>query len=212
MISYAQHLEDETLMRALGEVQNGFYIDVGASHPSEGNVTKVFYDLGWCGINIEPAESTYRLLSEQRPRDINIRVCAGAKDGFDEFDFYPHLNDGVNPISDHLRTLQGATVTAILPVISLDTVIAEHSWGRTIHFLKIDVEGYERQVLEGINLAAHRPWIIVVEATLPHTRIRSDHQWNDILFSAGYQEAYFDGLNCFYVSPDQLELKSVLPR
>jgi hypothetical protein len=52
LISYAQNAEDVLLWRALGAVQDGFYIDVGANDPQEGSVTKLFYDAGWHGINV----------------------------------------------------------------------------------------------------------------------------------------------------------------
>jgi len=53
-VSYAQNYEDVMLWRALKHIENGFYIDVGAAWPSEHSVTKLFYDEGWRGINIEP--------------------------------------------------------------------------------------------------------------------------------------------------------------
>ena len=40
---------------------------------------------------------------------------------------------------------------------------------QTIHFLKIDVEGAEAEVLEGLNLERIRPWIIVIEANEPNS-------------------------------------------
>ena len=40
--TYAQFLEDVILYRALRDVQNGFYIDVGAYRPEENSVTKLF--------------------------------------------------------------------------------------------------------------------------------------------------------------------------
>ena len=54
-LSYAQFLEDIQLYRALKEIKNGFYIDVGANHPLDHSVTKLFYEKGWSGINIEPS-------------------------------------------------------------------------------------------------------------------------------------------------------------
>ena len=41
-ISYAQNFEDVMLARALGDVETGFYIDVGAQDPDEGSVYKAF--------------------------------------------------------------------------------------------------------------------------------------------------------------------------
>ena len=37
-----------------GGKRSGFYVDVGAGHPTEDSVTRHFYDLGWRGINVEP--------------------------------------------------------------------------------------------------------------------------------------------------------------
>ena len=80
-ISYAQNNEDVLLWRALGHVQDGFYIDVGASDPVEHSVTKAFYDSGWHGINIEPLPAHIEAFQEQRPRDINLALAAGSLEG-----------------------------------------------------------------------------------------------------------------------------------
>ena len=77
MISYAQNFEDVVLWRALKNVKNGFYIDVGANHPIGGSVTKWFYEQGWSGINIEPVKSFYDKLCRDRKRDINICKALG---------------------------------------------------------------------------------------------------------------------------------------
>ena len=80
-ISYSQNNEDVLLWRALGHIKNGYYIDVGANDPVEHSVTKAFYDAGWNGISIEPLPSFHQAFEEQRPRDVNLAVAAGATDG-----------------------------------------------------------------------------------------------------------------------------------
>src|SRR3990170_2668962 len=80
-ISYAQNFEDVILRRVLKDVEQGFYIDVGASDPVDDSVTKAFYDLGWHGINIEPIPTYFNLLCEHRPRDINLPVAISDKVG-----------------------------------------------------------------------------------------------------------------------------------
>ena len=77
LISYAQNFEDIMLWRALSQVKNGTYIDVGANDPIIDSVTKVFYDNGWSGINIEPVKENWEKLLEARPRDVNIQCMAG---------------------------------------------------------------------------------------------------------------------------------------
>ena len=52
--SYAQNFEDLMLYRALGKVERGFYIDIGAHHPEIDSVSKAFVDRGWRGVHVEP--------------------------------------------------------------------------------------------------------------------------------------------------------------
>src|ERR1700756_4734449 len=205
---YAQHGEDLALARLLPDVERGFYIDVGAGHPESCNVTKLFYDRGWSGINIEPAPTDYRLLCAARPRDINLNCCAGASEGVDCFAVYPAFNEAVNAQEAGIRAIfarQGLfPIQRTIQTVTLNTVIRIHAPEQCdIHFLKIDVEGYERRVLEGLDLSRYRPWVLCIEATEPYTQIRSDHKWNDLIFAAGYRQIAFDGLNCFYQSPDR---------
>ena len=41
-VSHAQNFEDVMLWRALGDVKQGFYVDVGAADPVDMSVTKAF--------------------------------------------------------------------------------------------------------------------------------------------------------------------------
>ena len=79
---------------------------------------------------------------------------------------------------------------------------------REIHWLKIDVEGVEDQVIESWSPSNVRPWIVVVEATEPLTPEQSHMSWEPKLLQLGYQFVYFDGLNRFYVSSTHSDLKS----
>jgi FkbM family methyltransferase len=200
--SYAQNGEDLVLARLLQDVKEGFYVDVGAGHPETFNVTKLFYDQGWSGINVEPGPTDFALLAKARPRDINLNFCAGSIDGADYFDVYPQLNDCLNAPTDHLHAFFGRQ--GFVPhvracrVFTLNSIIQNHAPEREIHFLKIDVEGYEPQVLMGLDLRRHRPWFLCIEATLPHSRIRSDQKWNHLVLEHGYHQILFDELNCFY--------------
>ncbi len=67
MISYAQNQEDVLLNRVFQGLSDGFYIDVGANDPVVDSVTKLFYDRGWTGINVEPDENCWRRLERSAP-------------------------------------------------------------------------------------------------------------------------------------------------
>jgi hypothetical protein len=70
------------------------------------------------------------------------------------------------------------------------------------------VEGSERRVLAGANLARFRPWIIVIEATEPLSSKGAWNAWEPILLRAGYDFVYFDGLNRWYLAGEKSGLKS----
>ena len=81
IVSYAQNFEDVMLWRALGHIRNGFYIDVGAWSPDKHSVTKLFYEQGWRGINIEPNPVCHAELEEKRKRDTNLKIAVGETTG-----------------------------------------------------------------------------------------------------------------------------------
>jgi FkbM family methyltransferase len=207
-ISYAQNFEDVMLWRALKDITKGTYVDVGAADPSDDSVTKLFYDNGWSGINVDPIEQWHQKLSRERKRDINLKVAISNVPG--EIAIYDIPNTGlstsVKEFSDKHETLHGYKAEEIIvPTKSLDEIIQEHEL-RVIHFLKIDVEGAEKSVLKSINLKVIRPWIVVVESTEPNSQVSTHDDWEYILLSADYLLAYCDGLNRFYVASEHSEL------
>jgi len=206
-ISYAQNAEDVMLWRALKAVKNGFYIDVGANDPEYDSVTKVFYDAGWSGINIEPLRDHYDDLVRRRPRDINLQCAAGAEVGVTELwecDIRGWASASSAVISQHqAKGYEGIFRT--VQVRTLMDICAEHAPGE-IHFIKIDVEGFEADVVAGLDLHQVRPWVLVIEAVEPSTGANVYESWEPSILLANYSLAYADGLNRFYVSHEHAEL------
>jgi FkbM family methyltransferase len=206
-VSYAQNQEDVMLYRALREVGQGFYIDVGAQDPVIDSVTKAFYDRGWHGINIEPSEEYFQKLQSERPHDINLATAAGGESG--RVTFYEVEHTGLsttNPSYAERHSLSGRVVECRdVECTTLDKICDEYDVD-TVHFLKIDVEGSERAVLEGFSLERVRPWLIVVEATEPNSDHEVFSEWEDLLAGHRYDFVYFDGLNRFYLAKERAEL------
>ena len=188
------------LWRALGHVTDGFYVDVGANDPTLDSVTKLFYDAGWHGINIEPVEQWFKKLEKDRPRDLNIKTAAGSKRG--KVVLYDLPDTGLctydKSIAErHERDRGYKKQTFTVSLTPLTDIFDKHCDGE-IHFLKIDFETAELDVIKGLDLQKYRPWIIVVESTLPNLRTENFNDWEAILLGADYNFAYFDGLNRFY--------------
>ena len=76
--------------------------------------------------------------------------------------------------------------------------------------VKIDVEGMEHDVIRGADLEAHRPWVLVIEATKPNTVEDSSQEWEPLVLAAGYRIVLFDGLNRFYVRDDLDDVAELL--
>ncbi len=205
--SYSQNGEDVVLWRALRGVIGGRYIDVGANDPVKDSVSMAFYARGWSGLTIEPDPAFAALLREHRPRDLVIEAAVTASD-HDTAKLHVVEGTGLSTLDDaiadfHSRSdydVQDATV----PTRRLDSILDESGWAdKDIHFLSIDTEGWELQVLESIDLTVWRPWVLVVEATEPNTTESTRHLWEHIVTAAGYQFCLFDGLSCFYVSDER---------
>ena len=208
-VSYAQNFEDVMLWRALQSVQNGFYIDVGACDPDVDSVTRSFYEIGWSGINIEPVTQWYERLQQKRPLDLNLQVAAGERN--EQIQFYEIPNTGLST-SDratalrHERERGVAAIAHTVPVYTVTEICEQHCKDRTIHFMKIDVEGAEESVLKGIDFSRIRPWVILIESTIPNRPTEDFSRCSELLDAAGYHFVYFDGLNRFYLSPEHPEL------
>lgn len=207
-ISYAQNFEDLMLWRALKDVENGFYIDVGAQDSITDSVTKAFYDRGWSGINIEPVDQFYRTLVNHRQRDINIKAAVRSKSG--HVVIHAITDTGMSTTHDEIANIHRSNgwtniEEVVVPAVTLDQVCRENGVGQ-INFLKIDVEGDESEVLAGLSLTEFRPWILVIEATAPTTNADISAAWMPYVTSKRYELVYFDGLNKFFVAEEHSEL------
>lgn len=195
------------LWRALKTVERGFYIDIGANDPVEDSVTKAFYDRGWHGINVEPLSSHLVDLEAQRPRDINVQCAAGSEHGVIDL-WEPEVRGWATADTATARLHANAGIKGkhhTVTIRTLASICEEHCTG-DIHFLKVDVEGFEESVLRGANFDKFRPWVVVVEATKPNSSIEIHSQWEHLLLDGRYLFAYADGLNRFYVALEHREL------
>ncbi len=78
-----------------------------------------------------------------------------------------------------------------VPVRTLASIFEEQKV-TSIDFLKIDVEGYELEVVNGNDWKKYRPKVLVIEATVRH-------KLDPLLKKFGYHLEFFDGLNNYYV-------------
>jgi FkbM family methyltransferase len=177
-----------------GGQQVGFYVDVGAYDPVDGSVTKLFYDRGWSGINVEPG-SVFERLAADRPRDVNLRMAVLDRKGEAAFTEDP-ADRGMSRISERAGGFN-------VPCDTLEGIVAEHGRERPVDFIKIDAEGAEGAIVNATDWRRLRPRVLLIEATLPWSTTLANSGWEPTLLNSGYVRAFFDGINCYYVPEEE---------
>ncbi|MBX3303318.1 MAG: FkbM family methyltransferase [Nitrospira sp.] len=157
------------ILRRVFERQNfGFYVDVGAHHPTRFSNTYFFYKRGWRGINIEPNPDVRDLFCSVRRRDIHVQLGVSNLSG--ELTYYqfnePALNtfDGESVRFNLKRKQYHLKSTCQVKVERLDTILDLYlPVGTPIDFLSIDVEGLDLAVLKSNDWERYRPKCVLVE-------------------------------------------------
>lgn len=204
LISHAQNREDIILSGFFKTLDTGFYVDVGANDPNLDSVTKFFYEKGWSGINVEPIPKLYARLQAARPRDINLNMGVSNANSSMTFREYPALH-GLSTFAKNIQddydklALKDKKYKEFkeyaVPVKTLADIFKEHHV-KIINFMKVDVEGYEYEVLEGNDWKKYRPQVICIESN------HMTKDWRPILLEHGYEQIFFDGLNSYYIAKE----------
>ncbi len=202
---YAQNREDLLIRAFFPDVAAGTYVDVGANHPIIDSVTKLLYDSGWSGVNIEPQTALFDALREDRVRDLNLNIGVGPEPGqlvFTEFPQANGLSTFDRQVADRLRSVGGPTgpgvaVERVVEVRTLGAVIRDAGLAR-VHVLKVDVEGFEYEVLSGMDWSGVRPELVCIEAN----KIDPARDWRNLLSAAGYKSVFHDGINEYWLESE----------
>lgn len=205
MVSYTRNFEDVIVNRVFHDVERGYYVDVGASHPEHDSNTCALYRRGWRGLAVEAQAEQAAAWAAARPEDAFVAAACGAADG----EAVLHCP----PAHGQCATVDAATAAFLnahgvgtearrVAATTLDSLLARHRPAGPIHLLSIDVEGAEAAVLTGLDLGRFRPWLLLVEATRPGTPTQTHAAWEPSVLAAGYRLAYCDGVNRFYVAAE----------
>lgn len=155
--------------------QQGVFVDVGANDGINQSNSLYFERKGWRGILIEPVPETYEKCKQNRPLAQVVHAACVAPD-------YPDteialIDVGLMSIVDGARNsekekqawiqrgeqLQQITSKPCLaPAKTLTSILEEQNLSE-IDILLVDVEGYESEVLAGLDFYRFRPKHIVIE-------------------------------------------------
>ncbi len=172
----------------------GFFVEVGANHPYDWSQTWLLEKNGWRGILIEPQEAYYQLLRQERKNSLVWRAaCSSPSKRGEALLHKPSDNPGVATLEKNVDDVECRyNLSEKVQVVTLDEILT--AAGRpSIDMLSLDVEGTELDVLEGLDLPAYRPKLILIEDKCQSLR---KHRF---LSRAGYRFIKRTGFNSWYI-------------
>ena len=193
-VSYSQFGEDlivRYLFDMLGTKQPT-YLDIGANHPRFISNTYYFYKRGARGVLVEPNPRLCKVLRSVRPRDVVLEVGIGlTAETQADFFVFGGFADGLSTFSrseaTHWETvgLKGHGTIHVehvikVPLVPINHIIADNFEGRAPHFLSLDVEGLDLDVLKGLDFDRFAPDVVCVE-TLEYDQHQASLKKNDII-------------------------------
>ncbi|KZD00160.1 MULTISPECIES: FkbM family methyltransferase [Thalassospira] len=186
---YSQNGEDAYLQALIGDRKRGTYVDVGGFHPRKYSNTRLLYEQGWSGVNIDMFETKIALFKFDRPNDIN--VCCAVSDKAGEMIAYEFPGMGALDTTDEDIANEWAKKFGLdykkrpVPTRSLNDVLSDNGVEK-IDYLNIDVEGAEIPVLNGFDISRFQPDIISIEIHGLLAEVSNTEAYQ-LLVSAGMQ-------------------------
>ena len=171
---------DDKLSRHL-DFRDGFFVECGANDGfRQSNTYYLERFRNWSGLLVEPVPELHARCRKLRPRSTCMQCALVAPD-------HPSSEIGIcyaglmtvtegafrdeerarRHVEEGLR-LQGLTGRELnVPACTLSGLLDRLGMSRPIDFFSLDVEGFEQEVLRGIDFGRHRPRYILVEARDP---------------------------------------------
>ena len=201
--SYSQEGEDLILKRFYEDQKKGFYVDIGAHHPTRFSNTKLLYQKGWNGINVDAMPGSMKLFNNSRKRDINIELGISEKPGF--LNYYIFNESALNGFSEELSNYRDNQndIYKIKEIIKINIITLEMLFDKylppnqIIDLLSIDVEGLDLEVLKSNNWIKYKPNLILVEILSSDLVDTLKTQISIYLMGLGYM-VYFKTVNTVF--------------
>ncbi|MCX7315090.1 MAG: FkbM family methyltransferase [Alphaproteobacteria bacterium] len=196
MAIHPTHQEEEKLVRDFFGGETGFFVEVGANHPTEGSQTWHLEQTGWTGVLVEPQPDLAAFLTTARKAKVFATACSSPQNAGQSLTLHV---DGARSALDRDRMAPGAEAayTILVPVRTLDSILEEAEAPIPIDLLSVDVEGHETEVLSGFDFRRWQPFLILVEDHVGHLRT---HRF---LKASGYKLVRRIGNNGWYVPADE---------
>jgi len=185
-------------------VNNGFFIDIGASEPENQNNTFFFEDLGWNGVLIEPRKEEFENLKNKRRCPVeNIAIyketgmfkfisCDGYIKGLSGL-LCEQKPEHLNRIFNEL-ILYGKSIEIIeVETTTFNNIANKYKFDK-IDYLSLDVEGAEYSILKTIDFKN-----IKIKAISVENNYKNDNVYK-LLSSNNFRKVIALGCDDIYIN------------
>lgn len=151
----------ETKLNDIMKINNGVFIEVGANDGLFQSNTAFFEkELNWNGILIEPSLKGYLLCKQNRPKSLCLNYACVSND-YNKTYVLGDFDDN-NPMASVNGTRLKNDTLIKVNAITLEKILDDYQH-KHIDFLSLDTEGYEFEILKGLNLNKYRPKYMLIE-------------------------------------------------
>jgi FkbM family methyltransferase len=169
---------DEKLAKYLN-FNNGFFIEVGGNDGySQSNTYYLEKFLGWKGILVEGIPELYNQCKKERKKS-SVYNCALVSNDFPDSYVEMHYAGLMSVVENSLKSSEkqqdhlesglkiqkiDKAYTVKVPTSTLESILDDLPNLPPINFFSLDVEGYELDVLKGMNIIKYQPQYILIES------------------------------------------------
>jgi len=141
--------------------ENGYFIELGANNGLfQSNTAFLEKSRNWKGILIEPSVKGYEECKINRPNSICINCACVSNDYSKDFIYGDFINN--HPMASVNGERLICNNLCQVKAITLEKILDENNCNN-IDFLSLDTEGYELNILNGLNIDKYRPNYMLIE-------------------------------------------------
>lgn len=166
MVFYGQNQEDEKVLEYFGDFI-GTFLDIGSFTGIELSNVRNLALKGWGGVMIEPSPKVFPILINNYKELQNIHCLNFALGEFSgESSFFDNPNGVATLVEDETRRWNGREKfnKVRVPVVTFNQLYRKYPFN--FHFISIDCEGLDYQILKQIDLDLVGCKMIIIEWNL----------------------------------------------
>ena len=164
-ISHSQYQQDILALKIFENISEGFFVEFGAADGISGSNSFLLEEFGWKGILSEPARSYWSAIQKNRSALLDKRAVyskSGESLTFIELGLLSTISD-FNGLDEHSNGREKSEIRYEVPTVSLNDLLRDAKCPTQIHYMSIDTEGSEFEILSKFNFSEWKVIFLSIE-------------------------------------------------